>query len=233
MNYAVIFAGGTGTRMKIDTPKQFLEINSKPILVHTIERFQKSSIIDKILVVCLSDYIGDVLAFKQKYNLTKIIDVISGGKTAFQSQKNGINYLKGISNNSGDIVFIHDGVRPLINEALIERCLEEVKKSRSAITVSPAAETIAILNNESQISKTVSRENCVLARAPQAFYLSDIYDAHIKAEEEQKEYIDSASMMLDQGHKLGIVEGPAENIKITTKYDYELCKLLLGDNKDE
>lgn len=232
MNYAVIFAGGTGSRMKSTTPKQFMLINDKPILVHTLSVFQSSQDIDSILVVCLKDYINTVKDYIKKYNLNKIIGVIPGGKTAFESQKIGISYLKNISSD-GDIVFIHDGVRPLINCKLIKDCLGSVKQFGTAITISPAAETIAILNEKTEIVDTMPRQNCMLARAPQAFYLSDIYNAHLRAAKDNKEYIDSASMMLDQGHKLNVVEGPTENIKITTQYEYALCKLLIGGHKNE
>ena len=102
-----------------------------------------------------------------------------------------------------------------------------VKDRGSAITVFPAAETIAISNNINQLERIVPRQSCLLARAPQVFYYRDIFNAHIRAKIEEKSYIDSASMLLDQGFKLHTVEGPAENIKITTQYDLMLCKLLI------
>ena len=233
MNYALIFAGGIGSRMNSSVPKQFLLVDDKPILVHTIEVFEKSNHIDKIVVVCLKEYVDEVKTYKQKYNLTKLFQVISGGETAFLSQRKGINFVHEDSKSDKDIVFIHDGVRPLINNEIIEKCLNQVKKTGSAITVSPAAETIAIMDDNETISKTMPRQKCVLARAPQAFYLKDVYEAHLLAQNNNKEYIDSASMFLDQGKPLSFVEGPTENIKITTQFDYSLCKLLLGRNKDE
>lgn len=233
MNFAIIFAGGTGTRMKSDTPKQFMLINKKPILVHTIEKFQNSKIIDKIVVVCLKNYISTVYDYISLYNLTKVVDVISGGKTAFESQQLGIKKVNELSFGKEDIVFIHDGVRPLINEDLIKVCYDEVLKNGSAITASPASETIAVLNESSKISNTIPRQNCVLARAPQVFYLKDIAEAHRIAKDKNMEYIDSASMFLDQGKKLNIIVGPVENIKITTQFDFALCTLLLGGEKNE
>ena len=163
MNFAIIFAGGTGTRMNSDIPKQFMLIDNKPILVHTLEIFQNSSVIDKIIVICLKDYINQVLKYAYDYNLNKIIDVIPGGATAFESQKLGIKRVKDISLSKEDIVFIHDGVRPLINGELIETCYKEVLANGSAITISPASETVAILNNASHITHTIPRQDCVLA----------------------------------------------------------------------
>ena len=233
MNYAIVFAGGTGVRMNSSVPKQFLPIQGKPVLVHTLEKFQQSEIIDRIIVVCLKEYISLVNEFSKQYELTKISQVVPGGKTAFESQKIGIEAVYRETQNDNTGIFIHDGVRPLINNELINRCFEELKKTGSAITVSPAAETIAVFNENKKIVKTMPRQNCVLARAPQVFYLKDIYEAHQKAAKENKEYIDSASMFLDQGKTLGIVEGPTENIKITTQYDYLVSKLLLCGDKDE
>lgn len=231
MNFAIIFAGGTGSRMNSSIPKQFLLINKKPILVYTIEKFQNSAIIDKIVISCLDSYISKVFELVKKYKLTKVIDVIPGGKSAFESQKKAIKYIINHSPSNNDIVFIHDGVRPFINDNLLINCLQETKIRGSAITVSPASETIATVGTNSEIVHTTPRQSCVLARAPQVFYIKDIYEAHLKAEKNDKEYIDSASMMIDQGKKLGIVYGPVDNIKITTQFDYQIATLLIKDKK--
>ena len=213
MNFAIIFAGGTGTRMNSDIPKQFMLINNKPILVHTIEKFQISKVIDKIVVVCLKEYIDKVFNYARDYKLNKVIDVIPGGSTAFESQRLGIKRIKELSLGDKDIVFIHDGVRPLISSELINTCYKEVLENGSAVTVSPASETIAVLNKSSHITHTIPRQDCVLARAPQVFFLKDIIEAHEIAKKDNREYIDSASMLLDQGKKLNIIVGPFENIK--------------------
>lgn len=232
MVYAVIFAGGVGHRMGSDTPKQFLEINGIPILVHTIEKFASCRIINRIILVVLHDYMEYINNLVKKYKLEKVFDVVAGGGSALESQFLGlqkINDCYGIYND--DIVLIHDGVRPFINEDLINNCVKSVKEFGSAITVSPASETVGVVENKKQVKYTLPRQNCYILRAPQCFYLRDIYNAHSKAKEENKTYVDSASLMLDQGHTLNPVVGPIENIKITTQYDYMLAKLLLGDKK--
>lgn len=228
MNYAVIFAGGVGSRMGAKQPKQFLEINNKPIIVHTLSIFNSNKNIDKIIVVSAKEYIELVEKLTHDYALNKVIKVVEGGSSAIESQFNGIKEIMNSECFDNDIVLIHDGVRPFIDGNLINRCIEEVKKTGTAITVSPAAETIATLDN-GVIIQTVPRENCLIARAPQCFYVKDIYNAHLLARKKNKTYIDSASMFLDQGKQLNPVFGPDRNIKITTPYDYEIAKLLLGD----
>ena len=228
MNYALIFAGGVGSRLNLDIPKQFIEINGKPILVHTVEKFNTSPLIDRIILVVLSDYVDFTKKMVNGFGLNKVIDVICGGESALDSQFNGLNYLKNMANDD-DVIFIHDGVRPFINEQLLSNCLLTVKSKGSAITVSPATETIVVSGKNKRIDRIVPRQKCLLARAPQVFYFKDIFNAHILAQMSKNEYVDSASMMLNQGFNLSVVEGPAENIKITTKYDLMLCRLWMEE----
>lgn len=232
MNYALIFASGTGNRMHASIPKQFIVINDKPIIVHTVDVFNESPIIDKIVIVTIDEYINRVNGYIKQYHLDKVIDVIPGGTTAMESQRNGVEYIRSIANDN-DVIFIHDGVRPFIDNELLEKCLDKVSECGMAITISPASETVAILNDKLNIGDILPRQDCVLARAPQVFYVKDIYNAHMRAKEEEKSYIDSASMMKDQGYQLAVVEGPIENIKITTPYDLKLCELLMKEKKDE
>lgn len=232
MNYALIFAGGVGSRMGSETPKQFIEVNGKPIIVHTIAAFDDSKIIDKIVVVTLPEYIHKVEEYIAKFNLSKVSAVISGGGTAMESQFNGLKFIKKTSNEN-DVVFIHDGVRPFINNKLLEDCLNFVQFKGNAITVCPATETISILNSNNQIEKILPRQKCILARAPQAFFIDDIYNAHLKVGNKRNDFVDSASLMMSQNVKLNIVEGPSENIKITTQYDLMLCELWMNKNEND
>lgn len=227
MNYALIFAGGVGSRMGSELPKQFIVVKGKPIIVHTLDVFNKSKVIDKIVVVTLKQYIDVVKSFVNKYKLNKVVDVIPGGITAMESQFNGLNYLKTVFKENG-IVFIHDGVRPFITEELLEKCLEITQSMGNAITVFPATETVSVLDRDNQIKKILPRQKCILARAPQVFFLDDIYNAHLKSGNKRNEFVDSASLMMDQEIKLNVVEGPSENIKITTQYDLILCELWMN-----
>lgn len=229
MNIAVIFAGGTGQRMNTASkPKQFLELHGKPIIIYTLEYFQNNSQIDDIIVVCLSSWIDYCKDLLQKYHITKAVKVVPGGNSGQESIFNGLEAAHQISNDKNAVVLIHDGVRPLINESLITNCIAAVKENGSAITVSPAIETILIKNADGNIGDILKRSDCEMAKAPQCFYLKDIYKCHLKAQEEGKtDFIDSASLMQYYGYKLNAVEGPMENIKITTPSDFYIFRAIM------
>lgn len=227
MNIAVIFAGGTGQRMNTRTkPKQFLELHGKPILVYTLEHFQRHELIDGIIVVCVQEWIPYCKELLERYCLTKVAEVVHGGDTGQTSIYHGLVCAKSIYEKNS-VVLIHDGVRPLIDHDTITNAIECVKKYGSAITVSPAIETIAMKNENGEMGKIVDRSMCQIAKAPQGFYLEDILSAHQKAREEGRaDFIDSACLMRHYGHMLHTVEGPIDNIKITTPSDFYIFRAL-------
>lgn len=229
MNIAVIFAGGVGKRMHSkDLPKQFLRIHDKPIIVHTLELFEDSPEIDAIVVSCVGDWISYLNKLVIKYNFRKIQKIVRGGKSGQESIYNGLCAAKELSNNDQDIVLIHDGVRPLINEKTIKDNIVSVKKNGSAITAVKVKETVLLVDRNEAIREVPSRADSRLARAPQSFYLKDILEAHERAITEKKfDFIDSCSMMKYYGAKLYLVEGPQENIKITTPDDFYTMRALL------
>lgn len=232
MNIAIIFAGGAGQRMNTNgVPKQFLKVYGKPILVWTIEKFQYNENIDAIIVVILSQGMDILKDCKNKYGLTKIQAIVNGGETGQESIFNGIAKAKEIygANNEKNIVLIHDGVRPFINNKLINNCINDAKICGNAIAVSPAIETVVKLDQEKNISDIIDRFVCYHAKAPQCFLLNDIYSVHLKAIEENKRdyFIDSASLMSSYGYQLHSVLCNSENIKITTPKDFYTMKALL------
>ena len=228
MTTALLFAGGVGRRMNTKAlPKQFLEINGKPIIIHTVEKFDNHPLIDAICIVCVEDWLEHLKSLLEKFKIKKVRYVVSGGDTALNSQYNG---LKAISENASDdgIVLIHDGVRPIIDDKLISECIASVKEYGSGICVAPATETIIRADGEGFIKSTVSRSECMLARAPQCFYTKEILEVHEQAiKDNNHDHVDSATMMLAYGKKLHIVNGPAENLKVTTPLDFYICKALL------
>lgn len=209
-------------------PKQFLELHGKPIIIHTLEHFEYCSEIDSIAVVCRENWIDYLKDQLKHHYIEKVRWIIPGGETGQQSIYNG---LQAIYENCEDpkdtIVLIHDGVRPLINEKLISDNIECVKKHGNAITVTKAVETVINTNDDNGIVKIHDRAYAKIAKAPQSFYLADIMSAHQKAIAENKtNMIDSASLMMHYGYKLHTVDGPVENIKITTAADYYIFRAI-------
>lgn len=229
MNIGVIFAGGVGRRMHSkDIPKQFLKLHDKPIIIHTLEIFEESPAIDAIVISCLPDYIGYLRNLVSKYGLTKVLKIVPGGKTGQESIFNGLKAAEKIGDREKDIVLIHDGVRPLISQKTILKNIQSVKEHGSAITSVKAKETILVVDDKESIIKVPDRSKSRLARAPQSFFLDDILSAHEKARKEGKyNFIDSCSMMTYYGKRLYLVEGPKENIKITTPDDFYTMRALL------
>jgi len=233
MNFALIFAGGVGHRMTNSPfPKQFLKVHGKEIIVRTVEHFEYNDNVDSIVVVCRSEYISLMEKLKKKYSLNKITCIVPGGRCGQESIFFGLKKIKELSKSDKDIVLIHDGVRPLINEDLINKNIEMVLENGNAITVAEAYETI--MHNENDNLMIINREECFIGKAPQSFYLNDIYDAHLKAiKEEKHDFVDSASLMQYYGVKLNKVVGPLSNIKITTPIDFFILKAILESQESE
>ena len=233
MNIALIFAGGVGKRMNNSTtPKQFLKVNNKEILVYTIEKFQMSELIDGIVLVSLNTYIEKCNELKNIYNLTKVVSIIPGGVTGQESIYNGLIETKRLYGDES-IVLIHDGVRPIVTLKNIEDAIELTKEKGNAIPITSAIDTIAINSKDGMLGQIVERKNCAHAKAPQAFVLKDILKSHELAKKEGKYFIDSASMMQHYGYDLWTFECSADNIKITTPIDFFVFKGLIGANDED
>lgn len=228
-NIGVIFAGGVGSRMKNKgKPKQFLEVGGKPIIVHTLEIFQRSEIIDEIVVVILENWQEEMKRLVKRFDLSKVKKIVPGGKTGQLSIFNGLEAAEELSTSQEDIVLIHDGVRPLINEKVLEDNVKNVTKSGSAITTAPAKETVVLVNDKMDVDSVVDRNRSYIAKAPQSFYLKEILDIHHLAMKKGiTNSIDSSTLMGMFDKRLSIVNGPYENIKITTPDDFYMFKALV------
>lgn len=235
MNIAVIFAGGVGRRMNSkDRPKQFLLVHGKPIIVHTIELFEYHEQIDGIIVVCVNDWIPYMEEMKYRYRLDKIGKIVPGGETGQLSIYNGLCAAEELYGVKENIVLIHDGVRPLINEKTITDNIESVKANGSAITCKLATETVILVDKDSKVCEVPSREASRMAQAPQSFWLNDILDVHRRAlADGRKNMIDSCTMMRTYGKDLSVVIGPTENIKITTPDDFYTFRALYDAKENE
>lgn len=234
MNIGVIFAGGVGRRMNTKgKPKQFLEVHGKPIIVHTIDIFQNTEAIDAVVVVCVSDWLDYMNNLVERFNLTKVKAVVAGGETGQMSIFKGLEAAEQLATDDA-VVLIHDGVRPLINEEVINANIQSVKETGSAVTSVRAKETVVLVNDSSKISEVVDRTRSFIAKAPQSFYLSDILSVERDAISKGiTDAIDSSTLMGMYNRELTIVEGPYENIKITTPDDFYVFKALYDARENE
>ena len=224
---AVIFAGGCGIRMHSRSkPKQFLEYRNKPIIIYTLELFDQHPEIDGIVVACLQDWISVLEEQIQRYELHKVVKIIPGGSTGQESIFNALCAAEEYAACNEAIVLVHDGVRPLITKDVISNNIQAVKEFNNCITCVPAQETF-IIDQGNGFVDIPDRNDVLLARAPQSFFLKDILSAHRKARSEDLAFIDCCTMMSHYGHKMHTVIGPTENIKITTPMDFFVFTALM------
>lgn len=223
---ALIFAGGTGKRMNTRSkPKQFLELHGKPIIIYTLEHFEYHDQIDNIVIVCIKDWIGELKFLLNRYGISKVKTVISGGETGHTSIYFGLKAMQEFAEDK-DIVLIHDGVRPLINGELITSNIEAVKKYGSAITCEPAREsTIRSVDGENIIEVPL-RAQMYTAKAPQSFYYGNIFRLYEKAHQDGIRSIDSSHLCSIYNEPMHIVLSTKNNMKITEPSDYYICKAL-------
>ena len=239
MNIAVIFAGGSGLRMHTKArPKQFLDLNGKPIIIYTLELFDNHPGIDAIVVACIESWIPFLEKQLRKFEINKVVKIVPGGESGQASIYNGLcaaeAYIKSKNVASEDTtVLIHDGVRPLITEETITDNINKVAEVGSCITCIPATETLVVKQHDGSL-EIPSRADSLIARAPQSFLLSDILTAHRRAIDEKKnDFIDSCTMMSHYGYRLGTIIGPMENIKITTPTDFFVLRAMVKVHEDQ
>ena len=217
---ALVFAGGTGQRMGAQIPKQFLQVCGKEIIIRTIELFEKNNQIDEIYCVCIESWIPFLTKLLFKYEIEKVVKIVPGGKSGQESIYNGLKAIK--ENNENAYVLIHDGVRPLVSNDTITKCINTSMEKGNAVTVSRCFETPIISENNTTISKIICRNEMYTAQAPQCFKLNDLLMAHYYENELLNPYegiVDSCSLMKKYGFECNIIEGNRGNIKVTTVED--------------
>lgn len=224
MNVAIIFAGGMGTRMNSRAlPKQFLEINGKPIIAHTLEHFEEHPDIDAIAIAILPEYRQHLAKLLTRYEITKVAWLVDGGATGQESRHRA---LRAVASNCPDdtVVLLHDGVRPLITAGLISDNIDGVLAHGSAITCTKFNETV-VSSPDHHIDKVIPRDHIYAAQAPQSFRLGEILALYDRAVADgETDSVDSCSLMHRYGMKTYRVNGPRSNIKITTAEDFYLCR---------
>ncbi len=227
-NYCIIVAAGKSRRMNPTVSKQFIFIGGKPILAYTIDAFEKSSLIDKIVLVINEAEIEKCKKIiVNKYNYKKLMKIVSGGKERQNSVFNGLKVLPSETN----LVAIHDGARFLITPDIIDRAVRGAYDSNGVIVAMPIQDTIKETNSNKIISKTFNRDRLWAAQTPQVFPYSIIMKAHEKAREDNFLGTDDASLVERLGYEVDIVRGSVENIKITTNFDLILAEIILNKRK--
>lgn len=234
MNIAAIFAGGSGVRMHTKSrPKQFLELNGKPIIIYTLELFDNHPQVDAIVVACIDSWIPFLKKMIRKFEITKVIEIVPGGETGQDSIYNALQAAERAADGKDATVMIHDGVRPLITEQTITDNINTVEEFGSCITCVPATETFVVSQADGSL-EIPSRANSLIARAPQSFHLSDIMTAHRRAiSEGMHNFIDSCTMMSHYGYTLKTIIGPMENIKITTPTDFFIFRAMVDVHENQ
>ena len=236
-NIAIIFAGGVGQRLankKDSTPKQFLKIYGKPIIIHTLELFQTHEEIDKIYIAIHPDYYNLMQDLVKHYYITKTAGIVNGGATGQDSIYNALSLAKK-ENPDDSIVLIHDGVRPNITHEVISKNIECAKKNGSAITSTNCFETILVSENGINPKHVPYRKHTYSAQAPQSFRLGEIYDAHNEMRKINPNYediVDSCTLYTTLGKKTHMIKGNRGNIKITTIEDLYILRALIRFKED-
>lgn len=228
-NVAIIFAGGSGARMGAGIPKQFIEVNGKPIIIHTLEIFEDHPSIDEIYVACKEDCIKQLEKYCRRFLITKVAKIVPGGATGQDSIYNALCAAK--ENNDGDtIVLIHDGVRPCITKDVINANIQSVKEHGSAITCTALYETPVTSHDGYTIDDVPDRSKFFTAQAPQSFRLGDVLSAHEKTRKVNPDYsgiVDTCSLMKSLGIDVKLISGPRGNIKVTTPEDIYTFRALI------
>lgn len=234
-NIAIIFAGGSGARMGSGIPKQFLEVNGKPIIIHTLDIFEDHPDIDEIYVACKEEYIGKLQKLVKRFMITKVKKIVPGGTTGQDSIYHALLAAK--ENNEDDaIVLIHDGVRPCITKELIDEDLECVKAHGTAVTCTALYETPIVSHDGKNVDEVPPRKDFYTAQAPQCFYLGDVLEAHAQMREKNPGYegvVDTCTMMRMLGREVQVVKGPRGNIKVTTPEDLYTFRAMLQYRETE
>lgn len=225
---ALIIAGGVGARMHQDIPKQFLTVNEKPIIVYTMEAFQKHPLVDAIAVVCLEGWEEMLKAYANQFSITKLTHIIPGGKNGQDSIRNGLFALEK-EGKPEDIVLIHDGNRPMVSEEIISDCIVTVEKKGNAVTVIPCAEAILATDDGCISSGMYSRDRLKRTQTPQGFYLKDICQLHRDALKAGiTNSVASCTLMIEMGKQVHFSYGSEKNLKLTTVDDIDIFKALLN-----
>lgn len=232
-NIALLIAGGSGNRMHQDIPKQFITVNERPVIVYTLEAFEKHPEIDAIAVVCIGGWEQVLWAYARQFNITKLKHVVPGGKNGQDSIRNGVYELEK-HYAADDLVLIHDAIRPMVSAEIISDNIRVAREYGNAITVIPCAE--AMMQTEDGIVSVGSypRDRLKRTQTPQAFRIGDICELHREALKcGITNSVASCTLMIEMGKQVYFSAGSEKNIKLTTVEDIDIFKALLAAKRSD
>ena len=227
-NYVILLAGGVGKRMESEIPKQFIKVKDKPIIVYSIENFQRNEQIDGIVVVCVKDWIAYTRELVESYNLSKVKWIIEGGNTGHDSIRNGVFFLKDKIRKE-DFVVVHDAVRPILPQKAIDEVLRVAHEKGNASSSIACHPPIVYTEDFESGIKDVDREHVMLTASPQAYLFELALQCYEQAEEEDRHnFTFTSSLLIHCGKRVYFAKGTTSNIKITTIEDLALFEALLN-----
>ncbi len=232
-NIALLIAGGSGNRMHQDIPKQFITVNERPVIVYTLEAFERHPEIDTIAVVCISGWDQVLWAYARQFNISKLRYVVPGGKTGQDSIRNGVFELEKHFAPE-DLVLIHDAIRPMVSAEIISDCIRVAQQYGNAVSVIPCAEAMLETDDGSSSSGSYPRDRLKRTQTPQAFHIGQICQLHRRALEAGiTNSVASCTLMIELGEKVYFSAGSEKNIKLTTLEDIDIFKALLAAKRSD
>ncbi len=220
--FAIIPAGGKGLRSGQTAPKQYLKVQGKELIAYTLEIFQSNKNINSIVVACEPSYFGLIQKLKKKYNFTKIINVVEGGR---ERQHSVFNALSSLYANKNDLVVVHDAARPLLPSNILSNAIKQAKNKGSALTCIKARDTL--MKGDEIVKTYLKRDDVYYVQTPQIFRFVDLMEAMQSAKKAKYIGTDESMLVKKIGKNVHIVEGSPYNFKITTKPDFELFKSII------
>ncbi len=226
-NYGIVLAGGVGKRMKTEIPKQFIEVEGKPIIVYSLENFQRNPQIEKIIVICVKDWIKQLKEIVEKYSLSKVEWIIEGGSTGHDSIRNGVFFLRD-KTEPDDYIIVHDAVRPVLPQKVLDEVIRVAHDKGNASSSIVCHPPIVYTDDFESGITDVDREHVMLTASPQAFRYSLALKCYERAEQENRhDFTFTSSLLIHCGERVYFAKGTTSNIKITTKEDLALFGALL------
>lgn len=227
MNIALIIAGGSGNRTGQDIPKQFINVDNKPIIIYTLEVFQKNSNIDKILVVCIKGWINVLAAYAKQFNITKLETVVEGGNSRFESILNGLRYLE-LNASDDDIISIHDANRPLVTNEVIDDNINLAHQYGYAVAATPCYDAMYYSEDKKFVVENIEKEKLFRAQCPESIKLKKALNIYKEMEKSGGTDLALTGILIERGEKVMLSKGTQKNFKITTTEDIEMFEAILN-----